>query len=265
MPAKKTKSTNVQPTITKKVVKKAKVSSKKQPRKIASVKKKTSKKPVIKKSVSQKSPVAVQKQTVLKSKTTEPAQKNPKPTKIKKRSWFYPVLIFATFGLAFLFIIKITLVKAPHYIISSEQNKPDETWITLQEDNQEEIVVKIDDREESEEEEVVDTTPPEEEEISPPLEAAITQPITITILNGSGIKGRAKLFRQKLTNDQIEVSQVGNADSFNYPDTIIKYPIEKLDDALVVKETFDNLNLKYSLKEGFDIDQVTVIIGKDNL
>jgi murein DD-endopeptidase MepM/ murein hydrolase activator NlpD len=104
--------------------------------------------------------------------------------------------------------------------------------------------------------------------IDPAIEAESvlieTPPPRLIILNGSGKQGLAHNIKNKFSAKKIEIIKTGNADNFKYENTLIKYPIEKLDQALIIKGYCDELNLKYQMKESFDVEEVTMVIGQDN-
>lgn len=85
--------------------------------------------------------------------------------------------------------------------------------------------------------------------------------ISITILNGSGISKAAAETAKFLENQGFSIEKVGNAESFNYQKTLIKYKPGREKEAEKIKKL---LKVEAELKEVKEQkEEVIVIIGKD--
>ncbi|MBI66014.1 MAG: hypothetical protein CMG64_06955 [Candidatus Marinimicrobia bacterium] len=92
--------------------------------------------------------------------------------------------------------------------------------------------------------------------------------IKVEILNGCGIKGIAAKTAEFLHKEyQIDVVKSDNADSHNYPNTLIIGRNEKIEGLQLLSQSFgvpfdDTTIVQHSPNESLGID-VTVILGKD--
>jgi hypothetical protein len=84
---------------------------------------------------------------------------------------------------------------------------------------------------------------------------------TIKVLNGSGIPGVAARTVNYLKNRGFKITGFGNADSFNYQETLIIYKIGKRKEAEFLNQFFDN---KAELLEiETQAEDLVVVIGKN--
>ncbi len=107
-------------------------------------------------------------------------------------------------------------------------------------------------------------TPSEEE---PPKESSEFNEIdkaslSLKILNGSGMQGLAGKTATFLEKEGFNnIKEIGNADSFNYSETIIKYKKGKEKEAGFLKELLGGIGQKQEI-EGL-LEDIVIIIGKD--
>ena len=112
-----------------------------------------------------------------------------------------------------------------------------------------------------------------------PIPSPTTQPVTSTptpaiklnrkdfkikVLNGSGISGKAKEAASILEKLGYKVIEIGNADSFDYKETVIKIKEEKKNFASLLTDdlkTYYTVSEKTVLLEENGVDAV-VIVGK---
>ena len=89
--------------------------------------------------------------------------------------------------------------------------------------------------------------------------------ITISVLNGSGIKNSAQTVANALTSAGYSVSGTANARSFNYTKTFIYYKTDKLEQANLVQQTLSDRQTEVQLSNsvvGAKYD-IVVVVGKN--
>ena len=84
----------------------------------------------------------------------------------------------------------------------------------------------------------------------------------IQILNGSGIPGVAEKMRNYLSDFGFDVVEFGNAQSWNYPETIVISRTKKNQIAMDLARILDTDNW-FQLIDEAPMVSVTVIVGKD--
>jgi len=197
----------------------------------------------------------------------------------RKSIWIWRIISFSVFCLIIFFTIQLTHNKTnllnnflfpkntKKELVKQQKTKKDTSPMQLTNQkfyfaNKTNTLKEINKIKENKkiEQQPINTIPQPKKEITPPVEPV---EIKVIILNGSGIKGQARKMEQILTNKNIKTIKTGNADRFNYQNTIIKYPVTKLDEVLAIKDFFDKNEYPYSLKESFDVNQITIILGKD--
>lgn len=95
----------------------------------------------------------------------------------------------------------------------------------------------------------------------PPDEEIKKDSFGISILNGSGIKGLAKDLEQRLQKEGFKIEKVGNAENFNFKETLIKYKKDKEREARFLNQFFNN---KFKLIETENQEEdIILIIGQD--
>jgi len=106
--------------------------------------------------------------------------------------------------------------------------------------------------------EAEEKVPLREEEI---VEEIDKRSFSIKILNGSGIRGEAAKIAENLKNQNFQITDVANADNFNYQETLINYKKGKEKEAEFLNQFF---NGRFKLTE-VDIQQedLVIIIGRD--
>ncbi len=114
---------------------------------------------------------------------------------------------------------------------------------------------------------VKETPKPEEKKEEPtptpkPQEVNIKD-LKVLILNGSGIKGEAKRVEDLLKKEEFEKTETGNADSYNYTDTIV-YLKENLKDSVYdkIEKTLSNFSIKKDVLEKDSPYDIKIIVGK---
>lgn len=89
--------------------------------------------------------------------------------------------------------------------------------------------------------------------------------INISILNGSGVIGAARKLKDEMTAQGFNVIRVGNADKRDYQKTIIKYSLNNLEKANIVKEylsaSYNNLEI---LEDPDLLTDIEIILGAIN-
>lgn len=92
----------------------------------------------------------------------------------------------------------------------------------------------------------------------------VSQNIRVEILNGCGTGGIATEVGQKLRDFGIDVMTLGNAENFNFPETIVIDRLGKIEYARQVAEVLGTPNvIQQKTPDPFRIEEVTVIIGRD--
>jgi hypothetical protein len=115
----------------------------------------------------------------------------------------------------------------------------------------------------SETEEVVTEQPEEKEVTQLEIDKAA---ISIQILNGNGKEGSALKMKEELEDKGFKVGSIGEADNYDYKQTIIKYKLGKRDEADLVQDSIpknESVVLK-QLISGQDFD-IIIIVGADQL
>lgn len=84
----------------------------------------------------------------------------------------------------------------------------------------------------------------------------------IEVLNGCGIKGAAAEMADFLRDKRFDVKRIDNAETWNYPFTIIVSRTNDMTTAKKICEVFDTDKL-IVLRNGSDLYDVTVFIGSD--
>lgn len=87
--------------------------------------------------------------------------------------------------------------------------------------------------------------------------------LKVLILNGSGIKGEAKRVEDLIKKDGFEKTETGNADSYNYTDTVV-YLKDNVDGSVYEKlgKILSDLSLKKDVLEKDSPYDIKIIIGK---
>ena len=94
------------------------------------------------------------------------------------------------------------------------------------------------------------------------LYKGISDKIRVRILNGGGKKKVARILQKRIEiNNKVDVIEVGNADNFNYKNTIIYEHLGKNPNALYIKDKFLRQGIiKQDLDKNGSAD-ITIIIG----
>jgi hypothetical protein len=88
--------------------------------------------------------------------------------------------------------------------------------------------------------------------------------VRIEILNGCGVGGIARTVADRLRDAGFDVLTLDNADSFNYPESIVVDRVGKPSHAARVADELRIPNrIQQIIPDPFRIETVTVIIGKD--
>ncbi|MCX7725391.1 MAG: LytR C-terminal domain-containing protein [Chitinispirillaceae bacterium] len=84
----------------------------------------------------------------------------------------------------------------------------------------------------------------------------------IQILNGCGTEGAANAIAEYLRENRFDVKNIGNADSWNYPVTIV---ISRTKDTTIASKVAEILNVKNPIliRNEETLYDVTVIVGAD--
>ena len=92
----------------------------------------------------------------------------------------------------------------------------------------------------------------------------VSHNIRVEILNGCGTGGVANEIGQKLRDFGIDVMTLGNAENFNFPETIVIDRMGKIEYAQQVADVLGTPNvIQQKTPDPFRIEEVTVIIGRD--
>ena len=92
----------------------------------------------------------------------------------------------------------------------------------------------------------------------------VSHNIRVEILNGCGTGGIANEIGQKLRDFGIDVMTLGNAENFNFPETIVIDRMGKIEYARQVANVLGTPNvIQQKTPDPFRIEEVTVIIGRD--
>ena len=99
---------------------------------------------------------------------------------------------------------------------------------------------------------------------STPPEPETFKDIHVEILNGCGKDGMARQVGQHLRTLGFDVMTLGNAGSFNYPETIVIDRAGKPEYARRVAESLGTRNrIQQIVADPFRLEEVTVIVGRD--
>ena len=94
-----------------------------------------------------------------------------------------------------------------------------------------------------------------------PKEEIDKKSFSISVLNGKGIRGLASEVASKLEKEGFKIERIGNADRFDYKETLIKYKKEKESEAKFLNEFFGG---KFKLVEVENQkEDLILIIGQD--
>ncbi len=98
-----------------------------------------------------------------------------------------------------------------------------------------------------------------------PLEGPTLQNIRVEVLNGCGTDGLARKVGLHLRSLGFDVLTFENAESYNYPESIVIDRVGQPDDARRVAEALGIPNqIQQIVVDPFRIEGVTVIIGRDH-
>jgi|GEM_PF-1376528 len=115
--------------------------------------------------------------------------------------------------------------------------------------------------EESEEQEQeTEETPPEESEEQATSSPEAETEIAISILNGSGVPGEAGRVASLLDEETYEIVSIGNADSFDYQETIIRFKREREEEAGLLREVLGAGKLEENENQD---EEIVIILGED--
>ena len=88
--------------------------------------------------------------------------------------------------------------------------------------------------------------------------------VKVEVLNGCGVDGMARTVANRLRDTGFDVMTLGNADRFDYPESIVIDRLGNPDDADRVAEALGIANrIQQIVPDPFRIESVTVIIGRD--
>jgi hypothetical protein len=91
-----------------------------------------------------------------------------------------------------------------------------------------------------------------------------THDIHVEVLNGCGKNGIAAILGNRLRTLGFDVITVGNAASYNYPETLVIDRVGRPDYARQVAEAIGVANtIQQIIPDPFRIEEVTVVIGDD--
>lgn len=103
------------------------------------------------------------------------------------------------------------------------------------------------------------TIAPEGLGTSPPGQLTIADVPPLHILNGVGVVGLAAAAQEIMTMRGFEVAETGNAPNFDYQETLVVYPPERLEEAELVARQLPSAGLV----ESGELTDVTIILGRD--
>lgn len=85
---------------------------------------------------------------------------------------------------------------------------------------------------------------------------------SIEVLNGCGISGAASVVADYLRDKQFDVKNIDNADSWNYPQTLV---VSRTQDMTTAKQVCEVLNTKnlILLRNDNDLYNVSIFVGSD--
>ena len=87
-------------------------------------------------------------------------------------------------------------------------------------------------------------------------------PVIVEVLNGCGVSGVADKVAAKLRGEDFDVMFVGNADDFNYEESLIVDRSGACSKAITVARALDVENVVQQVRESFFVD-VSVVVGSD--
>ncbi len=85
---------------------------------------------------------------------------------------------------------------------------------------------------------------------------------SIEVLNGCGISGAASVVADFLRYKQFGVENIDNADSWNYPQTLVVSRTQDMTTAKLICEALQTENL-ILLRDGNDLYNVSIFVGSD--
>jgi hypothetical protein len=106
-----------------------------------------------------------------------------------------------------------------------------------------------------------ETSSSEQKEVTPTFQKA---QVKIQLLNGNGVKGDAARVKNLLTQAGWNVVAYGNANSFNYQNTLIYYKIEQEEAAKALADVLKNAGRHTALHQSTNLVKydIQVILGK---
>ncbi|MDE3258270.1 MAG: LytR C-terminal domain-containing protein [Gemmatimonadota bacterium] len=111
---------------------------------------------------------------------------------------------------------------------------------------------------------IPDSLPVPKRELSSNTMPDTIQAIRIEVLNGCGVAGVAERVGRYLREAGFDVMTWKNADSFNYPETIVIDRAGKLENARTVAGAMGlRTHIQQIVHDPYRIEQVAVIIGRD--
>ena len=87
-------------------------------------------------------------------------------------------------------------------------------------------------------------------------------PVIVEVLNGCGVSGVADKVAARLRGKDFDVMFVGNADDFNYEETLIVDRSGACSKAITVARALEVENVVQQVRESFFVD-VSVVVGRD--
>ncbi|MGD8628613.1 MAG: LytR C-terminal domain-containing protein [bacterium] len=87
-------------------------------------------------------------------------------------------------------------------------------------------------------------------------------PVIVEVLNGCGVSGVADKVAARLRREDFDVMFVGNADDFNYEETLIVDRSGACSKAITVARALGVKNVVQQVRESFFVD-VSVVVGSD--
>jgi len=174
------------------------------------------------------------------------------------RRYFLPALFLLIFFLAMasvFFYFKDVLKEAKRFEVAVEV---DEFWMPEPDQAIEEEIFIEEEEISTEEEDFVEEEDFIEEET---VEIIEEESLKVLVLNGSGITGAALTVGERLKEQGFTITNMANADSFDYEKTLIKYKTGKEKDAELLNNFFNGS--AELLEDENQNEDLIVIIGKD--
>lgn len=105
---------------------------------------------------------------------------------------------------------------------------------------------------------------PDREPLPEVPDIKMIEKIHVEVLNGCGMDGIAGLVGNRLRALGFDVLTLGNAENYNFPETIVIDRVGKPDYARLVADAIGTPNrIQQMTPDPFRIEEVTVIIGRD--